>query len=179
MRQLLHVHPDFPSAAVSGIEVDVVRRPGRVELQYRVTGKTDALRLPPFVTSARTDELWKHTCFEAFIRPASADAYFEFNFAPSTQWAAYGFTRTREGMHNADATPDRIKAEKGAALYTLDGVLDLTRIPALLEATPWHLNLTAVTEETDGRKSYWALAHPTGKPDFHNPDCFVLELPAA
>ena len=27
--------------------------------------------------------------------------------------------------------------------------------------------------------SYWALAHPPGKPDFHHPDCFALELPAA
>ena len=32
-------------------------------------------------------------------------------------------------------------------------------------------------EEQDGRKSYWALAHPPGKPDFHHPDCFVLDLP--
>jgi hypothetical protein len=178
MRQVLHVHPDFPSAAVSRVEVDIVRHLGSVELQYRVTGQTNALRLPPFVTSARTDELWKSTCFEAFIRPAPADAYFEFNFAPSTQWAAYGFTGTREGMHNADASPDRIKAERTADLYTLDVSLDLTRIPALSD-TPWHLNLTAVIEETDGRKSYWALAHPNGKPDFHLPDCFVLELPAA
>jgi len=34
-------------------------------------------------------------------------------------------------------------------------------------------------EETNGRLSYWALAHPPGKPDFHHPDCFALELPAA
>lgn len=39
--------------------------------------------------------------------------------------------------------------------------------------------ITAVIEETDGTKSYWALAHPAGKPDFHHPDGFVLELPAA
>lgn len=36
--------------------------------------------------------------------------------------------------------------------------------------------ITAVIEEADGTKSYWALAHPAGKPDFHHPDGFVLEL---
>jgi len=37
--------------------------------------------------------------------------------------------------------------------------------------------ITAVIEEADGTKSYWALAHPAEKPDFHHPDGFVLELP--
>ena len=40
------------------------------------------------------------------------------------------------------------------------------------------LALSAVIEELDGTKSYWALAHPPGKPDFHHPDCFALTLGA-
>ena len=43
----------------------------------------------------------------------------------------------------------------------------------------WRLGLSAVIEEADGTKSYWALAHPPGSPDFHHADCFVVELPAA
>jgi hypothetical protein len=39
------------------------------------------------------------------------------------------------------------------------------------------LGLSAVIEATDGTISYWALAHPSDKPDFHHPDSFVLELP--
>ena len=35
---------------------------------------------------------------------------------------------------------------------------------------------TAVIEEADGTKSYWALAHPSDKPDFHHPDSFALDL---
>jgi hypothetical protein len=135
--------------------------------------------LPPFTTTARTDELWKHTCFEVFIRPLPHDAYFEFNVAPSTQWAAYGFSATRHGMHDIDASPERIEAGQGDRSYSLDVRIDLTRITALLTEQPWRLNVTAVIEEKNGAKSYWALAHPPGKPDFHNPDCFVLELPAA
>ena len=36
---------------------------------------------------------------------------------------------------------------------------------------------TAILEEVDGTKSYWALAHPVGeKPDFHAADCFAATL---
>jgi hypothetical protein len=35
-----------------------------------------------------------------------------------------------------------------------------------------------VIEESDGTKSYWALAHPAGPPDFHDPTCFALDLAA-
>ena len=37
--------------------------------------------------------------------------------------------------------------------------------------------ISAVIEEADGTKSYWALAHPPGKPDFHHADGFALQLP--
>lgn len=52
-------------------------------------------------------------------------------------------------------------------------LLALISIPA----EPSAVALSAVIEETDGRKSYWALAHPAAKPDFHHPDSFVHELP--
>ena len=43
---------------------------------------------------------------------------------------------------------------------------------------PWELGLSAILEEKDGTKSYWALAHPEGdKPDFHDPACFAAHLP--
>jgi hypothetical protein len=42
-----------------------------------------------------------------------------------------------------------------------------------------HVGLSAVVKETSGRQSYWALAHPSGKPDFHHSDCFALEVPQA
>jgi hypothetical protein len=38
------------------------------------------------------------------------------------------------------------------------------------------LAVSAVIEESDGRVSYWALAHPPGKPDFHHADGFVVTL---
>lgn len=174
----LKIYPGLTSA-VTGIDVAIGRGLGGMELTYRVSGDIAALRLPPFAQSTRTDELWKHTCFEVFIRPMPGDGYSEFNFSPSTQWAAYGFSGTRAGMHNIDIKLRRIEAEQEAQLYTLAVALDLTPLSSAVTGTPWRVNLSAVIEETSGRKSYWALMHPADKPDFHNPDCFTLELPAA
>jgi hypothetical protein len=38
------------------------------------------------------------------------------------------------------------------------------------------LGLSAVIEDDNGSLSYWALKHPSGKPDFHHPDAFALEI---
>ena len=179
MRQALKIHPDSRCAAVTRIEVEVARpRPGQLSLHYILTGTMGDLRLPPVTMPARTDELWRHTCFEAFVKTLSVDGYSEFNFAPSTQWAAYRFDAYRSGMRPAsDVNVPYIKVTSNRSGFelqvTLDGMADLPR------DAPWRLGLSAVIEEASGAKSYWALAHPPGKPDFHHADCFVLEVPAA
>ena len=173
VRLLLTPHPTTTRAAVSGIEVEVSRSVGGLlTLAYQVTGEIAGLRLPAPAAPHRTDELWKHSCFEAFIRPAAGEAYVEFNAAPSTQWAAYGFERTRAGMRNADIPPPRLETHATTDRFDLRAALDLRS----LGAGPWRLNLSAVIEETGGPKSYWALAHPSAQPDFHHPDAFVLDL---
>jgi len=39
------------------------------------------------------------------------------------------------------------------------------------------LGVSTVLRTVEGETFYWALAHPSDKPDFHHPDSFVLELP--
>ena len=56
--------------------------------------------------------------------------------------------------------------------------LELGGVDFLAPDLPWRLGLSAVIEAEDGTKSYWALNHPPGAPDFHHKDCFALELPA-
>src|SRR5579864_7835754 len=46
-------------------------RPGSLVLCYIVTGKIGELRLPPVTVAGRADELWRHTCFEAFVQIGS------------------------------------------------------------------------------------------------------------
>ena len=56
---------------------------------------------------------------------------------------------------------------------TLDVQLEAALVD---EARDLKLALSAVIEESAGRVSYWALRHPEGKPDFHHPACFALNL---
>jgi len=174
MAQLL-LHPDVRCQAVDRIDVEVARpRPTTLQLSFVATGRIAGISLPPRKPSARVDELWRHTCFEAFIRPTRGSAYQEFNLAPSTEWAAYDFADYREGM--ASAAPSAapvIEIESSPGTFTLNAVLELN----LPTTDPWCLALSAVIEETNGNKSYWALKHPSAKPDFHHADSFALELP--
>ena len=179
MRRALILHPETRCEAVAKIEVDV-ERPRATELRFRylVTGRLSDVRVPAVSKPTRADELWKRTCFEAFVR-GEGRAYYEFNFASSTQWAAYEFNGYRTGMRAVEnlSAPAIVIASDETRLE-LSVSLAFDRLTALPDAA-WHLGLSAVIEETNGRKSYWALAHPPGKPDFHHTDCFVLTLPSA
>jgi hypothetical protein len=164
--------------AATRIDVDVLRPSGgTVVLAYAVYGNIGDLRLPPITAAARSDELWQHTCFEAFVATAAGAAYYELNFAPSTQWAAYRFDSHRSGMRVAtEIGAPRIDLQSAPDRYTLQASLRLDGISALPRDVGWRLGLAAITEDTRGGKSYWALAHPPGKPDFHHFDCFAHEF---
>ena len=178
MRQVLKRHPDSRSFAAAHIEVEVARsRAECLVLSYIVTGKMSDVRMPTIMAAARSDELWRHTCFEAFLCASSGSEYYEFNFAPSTKWAAYWFSSYRSGMRVAtEISAPPIEVRSSPDCYTLQASLKLERLSALPRKVVWHLGLSALIEDTSGGKSYWALAHPPGKPDFHHEDCFAYEF---
>jgi hypothetical protein len=76
-------------------------------------------------------------------------------------------------MVDADIEPAQIEAHTGGERFELAVALDLPDGPA---DRAWRIGLTAVIEELNGDKSYWALAHAPGQPDFHHAAGFVLEL---
>ena len=208
IRLPLQCHPDTPCGALTGIEVEVARQSGRrsprIDLRFVATGNLRAIRAPGYTTTtSRGDELWRHTCFEAFIRVGARQSYHEFNFAPSGEWACYRFDGYRSGMENEPHvgepgietefrnkrfTAERSDGLKAAGFDTLDrfeapffsltATLALERAQLALDE-PWHLGLSAVIEERNGNMSYWALGHPSGQADFHHQDCFALELAPA
>ena len=166
----------MPHPAIT-LDVEVTRLgAGGLRLWYVVAGAIDTIRFPEWGEPARVDGLWQATCFEAFLRHGNGPAYDEVNLASSRQWAAYRFDAYREGMRPAEIGQPEITVERWAESIAVGADLDM----GLLLANPaGRLALTAVVEETDGTKSYWALAHPSEKPDFHHPDGFVLDLPAS
>ena len=109
------------------IEVEIVRPcANSFVLCYFVTGEISDLRFPAAVAAARTEGLWRHTCFEAFIRTSPGTAYYEFNFAPSTQWAAYRFRSYRSGMGAAtEISAPRIEAQSSSGALHIASLAEI------------------------------------------------------
>ena len=175
----LKPHPDSRQTAVSRVSVDVARTAAGISLRYELEGDTAALAIPELSNPSRADELWKHTCFEVFVRQSDGDGYLEFNLSPTGEWAAYVFDSYRAGMADVGAIK---RVPIGTRLmdryFTLKAEIDLSSVKGLAADRPWTVAVTSVIEAVDGTKSYWALAHPQGKADFHHADGFVLNLPA-
>ncbi len=171
-------HPDAPARGVSSVSVDISPAEGR-PAAYRVefdVSHDGSLALPPELPPARADELWKTTCGEVFLMPGEGPDYIEFNLSPSSRWAAYGFHGYRTAMRDVDLAfdPGIEIAPDAPGRFGLAAELDISAVGT----SNVRMNLTMVVEETDGTKSFWALAHAVEVPDFHNADCFVAHLPA-
>ncbi|MGB5485743.1 DOMON-like domain-containing protein [Parasphingorhabdus sp.] len=173
----LSCHPYFSADAVRTINVSADCLPsGRLLLRYNLLGAVDQLKLPEPSLPERIDSLWQKTCFEAFIAVPDAPGYLELNLSPSTQWAVYAFEGYRMGKSNPEVvSAPRIEVSTTAGNFELVATADLSGLTAM-EAASLEIALAAVIEERNGRKSYWALNHPLGNPDFHDRDCFTHKL---
>ena len=174
----LTCHPGTDTRAIEGIEAEVSWTPtNTLALTYALKGNLTRLCIPLPQPPRRADRLWEHTCFEAFVSVKGSSEYYEFNFAPSGEWAVYGFQRYRDGTPLEDERlAPKITVHSEARWLDLNALVRLDRLPAIPPRARLRVALSAVVEEQDGLLSYWALNHPSGKPDFHHPDAFALEF---
>jgi hypothetical protein len=175
---LLQCHPETRRSPAHSIEVNLyLTRDETLALTYVLKGDIGCLKIPPPQQARKADHLWQHTCFEAFISVEHKPAYYEFNFAPSGEWAVYAFRsyRNSEPLEDEPLAPGIVVRQGGNSLE-LDAVVRLERLPKLDMQSRLRVGLSAVIEENDGVLSYWALKHPPGKADFHHSDNFALEI---
>jgi len=175
-------HPITPAPVVRAIDAQAFRRSdGTLLIAYRLWGDMARLRIPEQHSAERTDFLWEHTCFEAFIGIPGESAYREFNFSPSSQWAAYAFSdyRQRDEGIQLDAAA-LIATQRFAGRLELHAILAPEVLPR--GASAFQIGLSAVIEAADvvdGAHSYWSLRHPAERPDFHHRAAFALTLSAS
>jgi len=171
----LKCHPSARPSAVRSIGV-LVRRPADAELRviFHLDGDLRRIRVPPPGAPRIAAQLWRHTCFEAFIAKEGHPAYHEFNFAPSGEWAAYAFSGYRNGgrLANEEMRP-LIEVRSSRSRLELESVIRLDSLSAVHPRATLRVGLSAVIEDGDCL-SYWALRHPADKPDFHDADGFTL-----
>jgi hypothetical protein len=200
---VLTVHPSTPNEAVRSLEVWVrAEKSDILVFHYSLAADMSRVRVPPSGVGRPADALWKHTCFEAFVAAADApgveapgvDApgveapgveapgveapgYHEFNFSPSRDWAIYRFGAYREGMSRAemDRAPE-ISIRRCDGGLELESRVSLGQLADLRDARRLRVAMAAVIEDDGGGLSYWGLRHAPGKPDFHHPNGFTLEV---
>lgn len=171
----------FPDSDIPDIKIS-----GRVErtshlftIRYSLTGIIETILFPAASSHpARKDDLWKSTCFEFFIALPNDPQYWEFNMSPSGDWNVYymeayrrvGFkaeTRIQQLPFSVRCQPSEVKVE---------AALDLSSI--ISRENEIQVAITSVIQLKDEHETYWALAHPKLKADFHARETFILTLPA-
>jgi hypothetical protein len=176
----LRCHPTTPTTAVDGVHVDVARTAaGVLVLRFALVGDLGRLRIPAPEPARVAHDLWRHTCFEAFVGAEGSPGYHELDVSPSGAWGLFAFRRYRDGGPVGDATlAPGIAVAAAPARLALDVHLRLDRLSPAHVGAPIRLGLAAVVEETSGTLTYWALRHPPGAPDFHREETFALGLEA-
>jgi hypothetical protein len=167
-------HRDTPCEAIAAVGAQIETRDGGGwTVTFVAVGRPGEISLPAPAPTVHTDGLWQTTCFELFFAQ-TGDAYVELNLSPSGAFAAYHFDHYRTGMRAIDMPRPLIALEQGHERLTLTVYLDEDDLP-------WdrsgRIGISAVIADKSGCVSYWALAHPLGRPDFHHRDCFALKLP--
>jgi hypothetical protein len=176
----LRPHLQSPCEAVRRISVDIGLEPasGVLQVRYRIEGDIGRLALPGTDFARRSDGLWQHTCFEAFLRPDASESYHEFNFAPSGDWAAYRFSTRRSDRSLPDLPAPLVRFRSGQDACDLSAEIPIPALPELAAAAVIHAGMAVVVEPNEGGLSWWALSHGAEKPDFHDPATFVLRVTA-
>lgn len=169
-------HAQSDSNGIEDIDVTIAHgASGQITVMYRVSGEINALDIPVQSKQDRADGLWKNTCFEIFIGNFEDESYLEYNFSPSGQWAVYQFARYRSDMADVDTSAPNVGYEQSVESLTLTAKF---AVPDAWRGRSLRVGISAVIATKTGDISYWAAAHPAGKPDFHHKDCFAVQLEA-
>ena len=168
-------HPDNRAHFRQRIEATLaLLSDGGLAISYVIHDINADLRIPTQDAPAPANALWRTTCCELFLNPTGQTGYREFNFSPSGQWAAYDFLDTRKPAPAApNCAAPIIKTKREGATLQLDVNLPKSAFP---HGESLRLAVDAILETSDSCLGYWALTHPSGKPDFHHHAGFVLSL---
>ena len=166
----LVLHPDCSRGPITRVTAEIEPTANGCRTRFRLEGDIGAIAVPARSEPARTDNLWKATCFEIFWQPDGGTYYREFNLSPSMRWAAYDFDAFRENARDApvEAISANCDASESELVLEADIASDLP-LPATVA-------LNAIVEHADGTLQCWALAFPPGRPEFHSEACRKIAL---
>ncbi|MFA6498363.1 MAG: DOMON-like domain-containing protein [Desulfurivibrionaceae bacterium] len=170
----LHPFPGQDSGGVS-IQGTIERTPKTLALSFVLQGNLDDLVLPSTTERTRRDNLWQTTCLEMFWAEEGEKNYWELNLAPTGAWNVYAFTDYRTCMRQEDRVAEpHIETTRTPGSFSLTAELEIGKLHA--GPAPLRVGVSGVLKHRDSRLSYWSLAHPKDRPDFHAPQSFLLRV---
>ena len=147
----------------------------RLKIHYSLLGDLTQIVIPDPEAPTRQDDLWQTTCFEFFLGIQNSPSYWEFNLSPAGPWNVYRFDDYRQGMQEEPAFTAllfQVRRQRNILDLTLE--LDLSAISAVDQILD--VAIATVIQHTDGRITYWAIAHPGPQADFHRRDSFLIKV---
>lgn len=141
-------------------------------MRYEIMSVTDLMvsQIPSatyILPQNRKDELWKDTCFEAFISQPHQESYVELNANSRGEWNVYQFESYRTPHPPREYLLTKVsRIECGPSFFEVE--IDWPQMPSKLE-----LSLCAVIQTADG-PHYYSTCHRGAKPDFHLRESFTL-----
>jgi len=169
--QLLQPFANEPQLAKIVLTAEANRCSNGLQLRYRLQHPEHTVLIPSEPSKGvRANQLWEHTCFEAFFAIPGQQQYWEVNMSPAGAWNLYRFSAYRHNLQEETAVSKLdVKASQREDWLELEATVELdSLIPAQAHL---ELALTAVLELPQGC-SYWAARHPSTEPDFHWRDGF-------
>lgn len=115
------------------------------------------------------NQLWQKTCFECFEKHVHTPNYWEWNLAPSGDWACFEFTDYRQKHQDVNHRQPLVKGER----HEHGGHVQV-QVPRHIKQAA-RLGVAAILS-CQGRCQYWSLIHPGPQPDFHDPKGMIIEL---
>ncbi len=151
-----------------------------LHLDFVLKADLREIKIPePVDKPSRADNLWEHTCFEAFISLENASEYLEVNLSPSGSWNIYEFKSYRGSRIEAEQLSCKPLVLRSKTNFNVQIEVDLSSIGWIKNSkkdVDLLLGLTGVVELKNSIKSYCALTHKSEKPDFHRKESFILRL---
>lgn len=146
--------------------------------EFGVTGDLSLIKIPARSLAPESkDGLYRQTCFEVFIANEEGK-YFEWNFSPSGDWCVFNFEKYRKkakDLLDKKMFSSSVFEQKKDKLV-LSVSMDYKEIESQLKSVQKiKIGASVVLEFKSGKKDYYALAHPSEKPDFHDPKGFLID----
>ena len=151
------------------IEASLSLTSQQLELSFLLQGVGDHYLFERESQAKRADELWRATCFEAFVKNLNSKEYWELNIAPNGSWNLYRFSDYREDMQEES----RVLTPKVLFKQERDKVRVSIKVDFMEKLFDERVdfNLALILLDMEGKRHFFTLNPKEGVADFHD---FVL-----